>query len=103
MGMRENELRAASPATVWYCGSGAGNAKSGRNEMPQLLREKIFAVRREDKVEVRMPKNGQTDWVHLAFGEGYEAWLSAEQFKSLMSQGAEVLLQLTFENKDVAG
>ena len=71
--------------------------------MPQLLRGKILAIRQKDTVEVKMPKNGETDWVRIAFGDGHEAWMNSEQFKSLMAQGVEILPKLTFEDKDVEG
>jgi hypothetical protein len=71
--------------------------------MPQVIYEKILAIRQDDKVEVKMPKKGETDWVRICFGKGHEVWMNSEQFKTLMAQGVEILPQLTFENKDVAG
>jgi hypothetical protein len=86
---------------MWYCGSGVGTTKRRSNKMPQVPHGKILAIRQEDAVEVKMPTNGETDWVRICFGKGHEVWMNSEQFKSLMADGVEILPQLTFENKDV--
>jgi hypothetical protein len=69
--------------------------------MPQMLYGKVLAIRQDDAVEVKMPTNGETDWVRLCFGGGHEVWLNAERFQSVMAQGVETLPQLTFSKKDI--
>jgi hypothetical protein len=69
--------------------------------MPQLLYGKIIRATKDDIGEIKLPTTSETDWARICFSKGYAVWLNAEQFKGLMSQGIEILPQLTFENKDV--